>query len=463
MELTSAAAQPTVIGHCPTIAAIATPAGPGGIGIVRISGHTAIFIAKQLFCQKNTLVSSRLRIPGMTYGAIADSQSPGNEFLDEAICLVFCSPHSYTGEDVVEFQCHGGQVVLRRVLDAVLRAGARPAAPGEFTRRAYLNGRIDLTEAEAVMQLVCAGSEQAARAASAAMGGALSKKIAELRRDLIAQAAEIAAWADYPEEEFDDPQLGRIAQVLSHAAARLAALIMRSSSDQAVLSGVRTAIVGPPNAGKSSLMNRLAGYDRSIVTELPGTTRDTVTETIQLGNLVLRLTDTAGMRESEDRIERMGVERSRAAMAGADLVLAVFDITQPMDQALLASLDPARTIVVLNKSDLVACGATEFDGIRASALTGQGMEALAAAIETLLGTANFSPNEAILANQRQTQSARDAHACLQEALRTLEEGYPLDAVAICLEDAIQALYALTGERASEAIVDEVFSSFCVGK
>jgi len=494
MHLDSVAAQPTVSGHCPpaqptnptaggghcpTIAAIATPNGPGGIGIVRVSGPGAISIAESLFHRKNR-PSSQLRDIKMAYGIIIDPNNREEFFpadlisgaaqptaqVDEAICLVFRSPHSYTGEDVVELQCHGSQVVLRRVLEAVLRAGARLAEPGEFTRRAYLNGRIDLAKAEAVMQLVRAGSEQAARAAATALGGALSRRVAGIRQQLIFQAAQIAAWADYPEEEFDDPGAEQIMAVLSTAADQLSRLIQRGAAGQAVISGVSTAIVGPPNAGKSSLMNRLAGYDRSIVTEIPGTTRDTITETIQLGNLTLRLTDTAGLRESGHPIEHMGVERSQAAMAGADLVLAVFDITQPIDQSLLAGCDPARTLVVLNKCDLSAKNTAlefPFPPVACSALTGQGMDDLAQAIEALFGTADFSPNEAILANHRQAESARDALASIEGAQSALREGYPLDAVAICMEDAIQALYSLTGERATESIVDEVFASFCVGK
>ena len=476
----------------PTIAAIATAAGVGGIGIVRMSGPTAIIIASGLLNTKKCLNLSRLQGYNMTYGAIEDAQSAGNqsqkkeifpvdtpltehngndsaptsEIIDEAICLVFRSPKSYTGEDVVEFHCHGNQVVLRRVLDAVLRAGARLAEPGEFTRRAYLNGRIDLAKAEAVMQLISAGSEQAARAATAAMGGALSQRIAEIRQSLIAQAAQIAAWVDYPEEEFDDPQTEQIMAVLTAAAAQLHQLIRRSASDQAVISGVNTAIIGPPNAGKSSLMNLLAGYDRSIVTELPGTTRDTVTETIQLGSITLRLTDTAGLRQTDDVIERIGVERSQAALAGAELVLAVFDIQSPPDQALLAQCPPKRTIVVFNKSDLAAeVPSMDFPApqVVISALRGEGIEALTQAVKTLLGASDFSPNEAILANHRQTETARTALIALEDAMQTLSGGFPLDAVSICMEDAVQALFSLTGERATESVVDEVFASFCVGK
>jgi len=476
----------------PTIAAIATAAGPGGIGIVRMSGATAIIIAEQLFHSKNCPIFSRLQGYNMSYGTIEDKQSAGNqtqikemfpemappaenngsnsapasEIIDEAICLVFRSPKSYTGEDVVEFHCHGNQVVLHRVLDAVLRAGARLAEPGEFTRRAYLNGRIDLAKAEAVMQLISAGSEQAARAATAAMGGALSCCIAEIRQSLIAQAAQIAAWVDYPEEEFDDPQTGQIMAVLTAAAAQLNQLIRRSASAQAVISGVNTAIIGPPNAGKSSLMNLLAGYDRSIVTEIPGTTRDTVTETIQLGSITLRLTDTAGLRQTDDAIERIGVARSQAALAGAELVLAVFDLMEPVDQTLLAQCPPARTIVIFNKSDLAEhVPSINFPApqVVTSALRGEGIGALTKAIEALLGASDFSPNEAILANHRQAETARTALAALEDATQTLSGGFPLDAVSICIEDAIQALFSLTGERATESVVDEVFAHFCVGK
>ncbi|MDR0530462.1 MAG: tRNA uridine-5-carboxymethylaminomethyl(34) synthesis GTPase MnmE [Oscillospiraceae bacterium] len=449
-----------------TIAAIATAHGPGGVGVVRMSGPAAIIIADQLFFAKNNSNLSQLRGYTMTYGTIHSLPSAGKRRLDEAICLVFRAPHSYTGEDVVEFQCHGGAQVLRQVLQAVLDAGARPAEPGEFTRRAYLNGRIDLAKAEAVMQLVTAQSGQAARAAASAMGGALSRAIEEIRQSLIPLVARIAAWVDYPEEEFDDPQQDQIAAVLAESAVRLSELLRRSAADQAVLFGLDTAIIGPPNAGKSSLMNLLAGYDRSIVTELPGTTRDTVTETVQLGNVTLRLVDTAGLRDTDHPIERIGVARSKTALANADLLFAVFDATQPPDLSLLAPCDPARTIVIFNKIDLLPSTPPplpDWKTVSMSAREGVGLEALTAAVESLYQTANFSPDEAILANRRQAQAAQIALAALQEASFALAEGYALDAVSVCMEDAIQALYQLTGERASEHIVDEVFRNFCVGK
>jgi tRNA modification GTPase len=388
--------------------------------------------------------------------------------VDEAICLIFPAPRSYTGEDVVEFQCHGGLAVMRRALQAVFAAGAQPAAPGEFTRRAYLNGRIDLAKAEAVMQIVSASSEQAARAASAAMGGALSKTIEEVRASLIATQAHIAAWVDYPDDDIPALQNDELAQVLTHAAASLKILINNAPRDQLMLSGINTALLGKPNVGKSSLMNRLAGFDRSIVTEQPGTTRDTITETVNLGNVTLRLTDTAGMRETSDSIEAAGVARSRAALAQAELLLLVCDASQELtdeDHALLNICDPARTILIFNKCDLAIAARppANFISINVSARTGQGLEALISSIETLLNTADFSPNEAILANARQTSCAAQALAALKEARAAATAGYPLDAISICIEDAIQFLYALTGERATDAVVDEVFASFCVGK
>ena len=443
-----------------TIAAIATAQGPGGIGIVRVSGPGAIPIAQKLLRTKTPPDWEQLRGYNMLYGSLAD--------IDEAICLVFRSPRSYTGEDVVEFQCHGGLLVLRRALQAALDAGALPAGPGEFTCRAYLNGRMDLAKAEAVMQLVTAQSGQAMRAAHAAMGGALSNCIENTRNALISLAAHLGAWLDYPEEDIVPLSGDEIQQVLTRAAQSLQSLLRRARSDQAVIAGVPAALLGRPNVGKSSLMNRLVGYSRSIVTDIPGTTRDTVSETVQLGNLTLRLTDTAGIRDAQSPIEQAGVDRAVEAMGQADLLLAVFDASQPLapeDRALLGECDPARTLLIRNKIDLGIAWPTPpgYPCADVSALTGQGLDALAPAIETLLGVSGFSPGEAILANRRQSDCAAAALAAIEEALAVLSQGFPLDAVAVCLEDAIQALFSLTGERASDAVVDEVFASFCVGK
>ena len=482
-----------------TIAAIATAQAPGGIGVIRISGHAAFGIAQQLFSPKKPLDYSRLLGHTIAYGTLHEFPSPPNQstlstvdraqrsdgappqvaqrsdgvppqVVDEIICLLFPAPHSYTGEHVVEFQCHGGMAVMQRALQAVFAAGAQPAGPGEFTRRAYENGRLNLTQAEAVMQLIAATSQQAVRAAQAAMGGALSQAIDQTRTELIALQAHISAWVDYPEEDIPALQNDEIAAVLQAAQQDLHALIARAPRDTLMLQGINTALVGRPNVGKSSLLNVLAGYDRAIVTPTPGTTRDTLSETVQLGNLTLRLTDTAGIRHTEDGIEAAGVQRSHAALAQADLILAVFDASQPFtkdDRDILSQCDPARTIVVMNKCDLVVDkplhAPHHFTTIQLSALQQTGIDSLTHAIEQLLNTGSFNPNEAMLANQRQRSCAQQALCAINEAHVAHTAGYPLDAISVCVEDAITHLFALTGQRATEAVVDEVFARFCVGK
>jgi len=475
-----------------TIAAIATANATGGIGIVRVSGTAAFSIAKEIFRPKKALDWIHLNGYHMAYGWVGASGEAGNqpfdgppewEAIDEAICLLFRGPGSYTGEDVAELQCHGGPLLLQQVLQAALGAGARMAEPGEFTRRAWLNGRIRLNQAEAVMRLITAQSEQALRAAHAGLGGALAGQIEGIRDGLIALAAHIGAWMDYPEEDISPLRDCEAEDVLREAEKALTELIERSKGAQAVLDGVSAALVGRPNVGKSSLLNCLAGYERAIVTELPGTTRDTVTETVRLGNLTLRLTDTAGLRDTEHPVEKAGVERSLAAMKGADLVLVVVDAAEGMneeDRALLKQCDMERTILVYNKIDLIDCSSfgaphnhpgpadhpsTEgsWRVVHTSAVTGEGLEDLARAAEKICQTAGFEPGEAMLATQRQSQCAGDARNAVREALAALEKGFAPDAVSVCLEDAVQALFSLTGERAGDAVVDEVFREFCVGK
>ena len=453
-----------------TIAAIATANAPGGIGIVRVSGPGSFAIAKKIFRPKKGLDWDGITGYKMAYGEVME--------IDEAICLFFRGPGSYTGEDVAELQCHGGPLLLRQVLQAALDAGARMAGPGEFTRRAVLNGRIRLNQAEAVMRLITAQSEQALRAAHCAMGGALAERIAGVRETLIALAAHISAWVDYPEEDISPLRDCEAEEVLSEAKEALEELTEGSRGARAVLEGVSAALVGRPNVGKSSLLNSLAGYERAIVTAMPGTTRDTVTETVQLGNLTLRLTDTAGMRETGHPVERAGVERSVAAMRGADLVLVVVDAVEGLmeeDEGLLAGCDPERTIVVFNKMDLLhplsryatapPWGSlwSAFRTVETSAVTGKGLDALARAAEGICRTAGFVPGEAMLATQRQAQCAADALEAVREGLWAVRGGFTPDAVSVCLEDAVQALFSLTGERASDAVVEEVFRGFCVGK
>jgi tRNA modification GTPase len=436
-----------------------------------MSGPDAIITAKNLFRPKNPLIWSRLQAYNMTYGMFFEN----GVAVDEAICLVFRAPKSYTGEDVVEFSCHGGLVVLRKVLRAVLAAGVRHAEPGEFTKRAFLHGRIDLARAESVMQLVSAQNEQAAQAAAAAMGGALSRHVTELRTDLLRQTARLAAWNDYPEEEQAPFAMSDVRLELERAQQSVIALLRQYETNRSVLHGVECAIVGRPNVGKSTLMNCLLGYERAIVSEEAGTTRDTVAEDVQIGAITLRLIDTAGIRESTHALERLGVARSRAAMAAAGLIFFVYDASQPLhadDLALLAACPQNRTLMLANKSDLAPgqrpvheelALPREARPIPLSAKTGEGIDLLRAAIEELLCVNEFVPQAPMIANERQRQCIAETEAALREALRAMDDGFYMDATQICLEDAIQAIDCLTGARATEAVVEEVFAQFCVGK
>ncbi|MDR1927229.1 MAG: tRNA uridine-5-carboxymethylaminomethyl(34) synthesis GTPase MnmE [Oscillospiraceae bacterium] len=455
-----------------TIAAIATPNAPGGIGIVRVSGGEAVAVARRVFSPKRPLDWEHLPGYHMCSGWVCAPGAAPAQRIDEAICLFYRSPKSYTGEDVLELSCHGGQMVLRLVLEAVLAAGARLAQPGEFTKRAYLNGKIDLTEAEAVMQLVQAQSAAAARAAAAALGGALSTKIEAIRTGLTALAANLAASVDYPEEETQTLSPQETGAALSEAQTQLEALLSQCGASAAMHEGVDTVLLGKPNVGKSTLMNRLAGFERTIVTEHAGTTRDTVTERVLLGKALLRLTDTAGIRETQHPVERLGVERSRAAAESAALLLLLLDASQALtqeDHALLDSCDPARTVVLLNKTDIGSCQDTAALRTRfawvlpISAARGEGMQALTQAVETLLETDALSPEEAMLSTARQKECAGLAAAALREAVRVFHEGFAADILQLLLEEAIQPLYQLTGERATEAVVEELFTQFCVGK
>lgn len=452
-----------------TIAAISTAEAPGGIGIVRISGPEALLIGDRVFKAKN---GGRLCASKGYTAKFGGAFTQDGEKLDDVVALVFRAPKSYTGEDVVELSCHGGLYVTRRLLREVLAAGAAPAGPGEFTRRAYLNGKMDLAQAESVMQLIGASGEQAARAAQAAGSGALSRKMAAMRESLKGTAAQLAAWADFPDEDVPEVENGPLLDTLEGHIRELGALLRGFEQGKVFREGVDTVICGRPNAGKSTLMNLLAGCSRSIVTEFPGTTRDVIEETVLVGGVPLRLADTAGLRETDDPVEQIGVRAARERMGTAQLVLAVFDSSQPLtkeDRALMESLRGARCIGVINKTDLPLSGIEEkieesfACTARISAATGQGLSELEEAIGQALGTVDFNPSAAALSTERQRADAARAKSALEEGAGALEAGMTLDAVTVCVEEALSALYALTGENAAEEIVDEVFSTFCVGK
>ena len=451
-----------------TIAAISTAQAPGGIGLIRISGPQAQEIADKVFTAKSGKKLAGEKGYTVHYGRVHDEAGE----IDEAIAINYRAPASFTGENVTELSCHGGLYLLRRTLRALYHAGARPAQPGEFTRRAFLNGKMGLTEAESVMELISARGDQAARAALAGRDGALERRIEAVKETLVGAAAHLEAWADYPEEEIPEVNEDELQRIFFDAGRELDRLLQSFDAGRALREGVDTVIAGKPNAGKSTLMNLLAGCERSIVTDVEGTTRDIVEETVLVGGIPLRLADTAGLRDTDDAVERIGVERARKRLESAQLVLAVFDSSRKMgeeDRRLAYACRNVPALAVVNKSDLP----TKLDYsyiqkyfqhiVVLSAKNGDGLEELAKAIGKVLKTSEIDPNEGLLFTERQREAARRAKESLEEAERALQIGMTLDAVTVSLEGAVASLLELTGEKVTDAVVDEVFSRFCVGK
>ena len=454
-----------------TIAAIATAPGAGGIAIVRLSGPESYEVAAKVFRPANP---AKKIADAKGYTAMFGAFVEGEEAFDEGVALFFRAPHSYTGEDVVELSCHGGSAVARRLVESCIAAGAAPAAPGEYTRRAFLNGKLGLTQAEAVMDLISADGRQGAALANASLNGALAKKIGAEKDALTALQAHLTAWVDFPEEDVPALEDAQLVSTLTAVKGELDTLIRNYDAGAVLREGVDCAIVGRPNAGKSTLLNLLAGFDRAIVTPVAGTTRDVVEQAVRLGDIRLNLFDTAGLRETEDAIEAEGIRRSWKKLDEAGLVLAVFDAAQPLSEDDLELARKCRSrpaIAVLNKQDLagkqdVPRGTLEpyFKKIAPMcAKDAVGLQALTDAVADLLGTAQLDPSAAQLCSARQLAAATRARDALAEAIRARQDGFGLDAAAVCLTDALQALCDLTGEDATEATIDEVFETFCVGK
>lgn len=451
-----------------TIAAIATAYGQGGIGVIRISGEEAGIIADKVFRSIVGKKLSSMKGYTATYGKIVENE----EIIDEGVALVFCSPNSYTGENVVEISCHGGLYVTKRVLRAILNAGAVPAQPGEFTKRAFLNGKIDLTQAEATIDLINANGKQAARSAIISREGALYKKLDSLKTSFIDLASHLAAWADYPEEDIPQVLEDSILSTLKGAKEELQLLLDNYDIGTAMRDGITTAIVGRPNVGKSTLMNLLAGCEKSIVTNIPGTTRDIVEDSVIVGNIILKLADTAGIRETIDEVERVGVSRAKHRISTAALILAMFDASSTLtkdDYDIMGKLDPNNTIAIINKTDLGK--QIDIEEIKKyahrvvylSALNGKGLEVLSKQINDFVGVSNLDPDSLILSNERQRITILNAKNYIKEAIDAIDLGMTLDAVTVSIECAIQEILELTGERASEVVVNKVFERFCVGK
>lgn len=451
-----------------TIAAIATPAGNAGIAVIRISGNQALDIAEKIFFNINNKKISEMKGYTAGYGYIKDKE----EVVDTGIIIVFKNPKSYTGEDVVEISCHGGYYLAQKILKLVLDNGARIAQPGEFTKRAFLNGKINLTQAESVMDIISGKSDYAVKMAVSASEGKLSLKIKEIIEDLINISAYMAAWFDFPEEDIEELYEENIKISLDKALNMLKDLLNKYNQGRMIREGISAAIAGKPNVGKSTLMNLLADKEKSIVTDIPGTTRDIVEEYVKIGPYVFNLADTAGLRNTEDVVESIGVTRAEKRIQDAEIVFAVFDSSKELsseDHELIEKIKDKKCIAIINKIDLennIDTSILEkyFENIiYLSAKDGNGIEKLISACEKMLLLENFDANETFLANERQLECAKEAYAFLVEAKESLEYNQTFDAISILFESAIDSLLKLTGEKASEKTIETVFERFCVGK
>lgn len=451
------------------IAAISTAPVPAAIGILRLSGPGAVEAVDRVFRAARGGSMAAAPDRKLVYGTLLDGQgSP----IDQVLATVSRGPNSYTGEDTAELQCHGSPMVLTLGLEALCAAGARPAGPGEFTRRAFLNGRLDLPQAEAVGDLLEARTDAAVRTAAGQLGGALSRRVEAVYNGLVDLMAHFHAVLDYPDEDIDPFRASELAAALAAAADGLSALLETYDRGKYLVQGVPCAIVGAPNAGKSSLLNALLGYERAIVTPIPGTTRDTVEETVRLGGVLLRLIDTAGLRKTEDPVERLGVERSRRAMEEAGLILVVLDQSRPAteeDKELVRqAMDLAPTILVLNKADLPrGLDFTEdldlAPATPVSAKTRAGLEDLGELVAGTFPQPAAGEAGAVLTNARQAEAARRALESVRAASEGLAQGITPDAVLTDVEGAMAALGELTGRSVREDVVERIFARFCVGK
>lgn len=449
------------------IAAVSTGKQPCAIGILRLSGSGAAQIAGQVFCPKSGLSLQDAPNRKLVMGTLLDTE---HRVIDQVLAVYTRAPHTYTGEDTVEIHCHGAPAVLAAGLTALFQAGARQAGPGEFTKRAFLNGQLDLTQAEAVIDLIDAETADAAANAAGQVGGALVTRLRPICDGLTDILSHFGAVLDYPDEDIAPFQLQSYEAELRNAADNLESLLRTFAHGRVLKHGAKAVILGKPNVGKSSLLNALAGYDRVIVTDIPGTTRDAVEETVRIGRHLLRLMDTAGIRETEDQIERMGVDRAEAAVQTADLCIFVCDGSQPLTdedrRAMDAALECPCSLALINKEDL---GSTVLPSdlyfeyvIPVSAKTGEGLAMLESALDMLFPE-GAPCDGSILTNARQAGSLSRAHASLEAALSSLRTGLTPDAVLCDVEAATEALGEVTGHTVREDIVSRIFARFCVGK
>lgn len=453
-----------------TIAAIATPGARSAIGILRLSGPAAVAAVSAVFRPASDKPLEDCGQRRLIYGTLRDKSGAT---IDNCLATFARAPHSYTGEDTAELQCHGSPAVLALGLEALFARGVRQARPGEFTRRAFLNGKLDLTQAEAVADLIDAETPAAARVAAGQLSGALGRRVEDIYTGLTDLMAHFCAVLDYSDEDIDPFREKTIQDALSTAEDKLQSLLATYDRGRRAMRGVPCAIVGRPNAGKSSLLNALVGYDRAIVTDIPGTTRDTIEEKCELGGVLLRLVDTAGLRESGDAVERMGMERSRAAMESAELILVLWDSSAPVIEAdgqlLVEAMALAPTVLVATKTDLPSPPVPYLNlspmpsKVSLSAKTGQGLDDLAAAVAALFPAGAPEENGELLTNARQAEAATRALEGVRRAQEGQRAGITPDAVLTDVEAALNALGELTGRTVREDVTARIFERFCVGK
>lgn len=451
-----------------TIAAVSTPNAVGGIAVIRISGDNAVSVAEKIFTPFGGKNVADMEGYTCAYGIAHD----GDERIDDCILTIFKAPHSYTGEDTAEISCHGGLFVSKKILRAALKNGAATAEAGEFTKRAFLNGKLDLTQAEAVMDVISAKGELELKMAENLREGAVFKAAKKCSARLLKLLSGLAAWTDYPDEDIPEVAPDAILEELTEIRQDLQALTADYDRGRIVREGVATAIVGRPNVGKSTLFNCLSGCERSIVTNIAGTTRDVVEESVRLGDITLRLSDTAGIRETDDIIEGIGVEIAWKTVDSAELVLAVFDGSCPLtadDFDLIDKVKNKKCVAVVNKSDEEMVLESEkleehfIHFVYISAKENQGIKDLENAVKELFELNSDSFSSVTAANERQKLCIERATEAVSSAIEALEFGVMLDAVNVLVDEAEQSLLELTGERITDAVVDEVFSRFCVGK
>lgn len=452
-----------------TIAAIATPRGEGGISIIRISGKEALPILCEIFKPKSSRDVSQLKSYTITYGEIYD----GENLIDEVLVSFMKGPRTYTREDIVEINCHGGYVVTEKVLELVLKKGARLAEAGEFTRRAFLNGRIDLTQAESVMDLIHGKTEKSVSLSLNQLRGDLKEQIVVLKKLLLDVAAHVNVVLDYPEEGIDEPLPANLRDNLDTVIATTTKLIESYNKGKMIKEGVKTAIVGKPNVGKSSLLNSVLREERAIVTKIAGTTRDTIEEIVNIKGIPLVMIDTAGIRETQDEVENIGVEKSKSLIKNADLVLFVLDSSRELDKEdieIYERIESDKVIGILNKIDMERkIDISGFNKVKKwieiSALEKVGIEDLEDEIYDYVvsGQVEDSSEKLVITNVRHKSALEKTKKSVENILETIDMGYPMDLIAVDLKEAIDSLSEVTGEISNEDLLDHIFSNFCVGK